>query len=675
MAQDRYKYFRVEVRELLDQLSTGVLDLEKGAATAETTARLLRLAHTLKGAARVVKQREMADGAHAIEEALAPHRESAVSVPRECIDTVLRLIDDIGARATALAPPEALVAAGDAADDIFRNVRTDAAEMDDLLNGVSAAYAQVAALRRPAALAGRARRLVGLLAAPRGLRWQGESGGSYSAPPLVEELRFVADQLARDLSGSVERLERELRQVRDTAERVRLVPADTLFLALERTARDIAQSLGKQVIFEGHGGAVRLDAQLLGIVQSALLQIVRNAVVHGIETEAERSQARKPVQGRVRLEVIGRGRQVIFRCKDDGRGVDLEAVRRVAERKGLLSSTARELDADRILQLLLRGGISTSGSVTEVSGRGIGLDVVRDAADRLGGEVSVTTTAGAGTVVELTVPLSLASLDVLVVEAEQTPVMIPLRAVRRTLRVAPADVAHTPQGQSVVYEGQVIPFLPLSRLLDRTTPAPAPRTWSAVVVESTETVAALGVDRLRGTANVVVAPFSELVPAVPVAMGVSLEADRTPRLVVDPDALVREIRRTDAAPPEPAHPARPILVIDDSLTTRMLEQSILESAGFDVDVVTSAEEALVEAGRKRYALFLVDVEMPGMDGFAFIERVRADPALRDTPAILVTSRDAPADRQRGQDVGAQDYLVKSEFDQDQFLARVRQLVN
>jgi len=448
-----------------------------------------------------------------------------------------------------------------------------------------------------------------------------------------------------------------------------------LFPLLERGARDAAQALGKRMVFEGRGGDVRLDAAVLDAVQGALLQLVRNAAAHGIETVGERLAARKPVDGRICVEVLRRSRHVVFRCSDDGAGVDVEAVRRVARRKGLLNDGQQALDAQGLLALMLHGGLSTSEGVTEVAGRGIGLDVVREAAERLGGHVTLQTTAGCGAALELTVPLSLASLDALTLEADGTVSAIPLDAVRRTLRLAPDQIVTTPQGDTVVFDDGVIPYLALSRLLNgKETPRPK-RAISAVVVAGGGKLAAIGVDRLMTTAKLVLRPLPDLAPASPHIAGVSLDVRGDPQLVLDPEGLVRHAQSAGAPAPAPvASPRAPVLVIDDSLTTRMLEQSILESAGYEVHAAVSAEDGLEQARRCPYALFLVDVEMPGMDGFTFIERTRADPALRDVPAVLVTSRSSPEDRRRGRDVGASAYVVKSEFAQGEFLDRVRELV-
>jgi two-component system chemotaxis sensor kinase CheA len=678
MSKDPYRYFRVEARDLLEQLSRGMLDLEKSVDDAQAVPRLLRLAHTLKGAARVVRQREIADHAHAIEDVLTPLRDLAGAVPREPIDTMLRLLDDIGTRAAALVPApdaESPRSGNPLLEETLRTGRPDIVEMDAVLAGILQAHAQITALRRSQGAAERARDLADLLVQHLSLRrGRGERLAGSPSQSMAEELRAVLGDLGRGLAAGVDRMDRELRQVRDAAEQLRLIASAALFTALERTARDAAQTLGKRVIFEGRGGDVRLDAEVLGLVQGALLQMVRNAVAHGIESEGERTALRKPIEGRVTLDIAREGRRIVFSCTDDGAGVDLDAVRRAAQRKGWLAPATQELGAQALLQLLLRGGISTAKVVTEVSGRGIGLDVVRDAVERLGGDVAVHTAAGQGTTVRLMVPLPIASLEALIVEAEGVVASIPLDAVQRTLRHGAQEIARTAQGDSMVHDGKVIPFISLSRVLQPAAPLRTGRFGSAVIVHGAGALAAIGVDRLLGTASVVLRPLPEFSPATRVVAGASLDVEGNPQIVLDPDGLVSEAQRAGPQPQELEAARVAVLIVDDSLTTRMLEQSILESAGYIVHAAASAEDGLEQARRHRYALFLVDVEMPGMDGFTFIERTRADPALRDVPAILVTSRSSPEDRQRGQEVGAQAYIVKSEFVQAEFLQRVQQLV-
>lgn len=660
MARDPYLYFRAEARELQDDLVKGVLDLEKGGSEAGLVARLLRLAHTLKGAARIVGQREIADRAHAIEELLDPYREASAAPPREAIDGLLRALDEIGGHVADLgADPDTAPDRPPPADEALRMLRAGVAEMDALLEGVTETRTRLEGARRALDGFEDVRRLV-----------DGPNGKRTAA-----DLRAALAGVQQNLSSSIDQVDRELRQLRSGAENLRLIPASALFNLLERTARDVAQSLGKQVGFEARGGEVRLDGHVLGVLQGALVQLVRNAVAHGIETPDRRRTAGKQSEGRIALTIERRGGRIAFACADDGRGLDEEALRRAARVKGI-AIPARP-GAEGLLRLLLVSGLSTAGSVTEVSGRGIGLDIVREAMDRLDGEVAVRSEPGKGTTIELIVPLSVASVGVMQFEADAETFAIPLDAVRRVMRFLPQEIAHTADGEAVTRDGRTIPFAPLSSLLGSTVGRAhraARRPALAVIVEGADGEVALGVSRLAGTTTLVLRPLPDLAPAAPIVAGVSIDADGNPQLVLDPDALAAAARRAALPQAAPEAPPRPVLVIDDSLTTRMLEQSILESAGYRVDAVATAEGGLEAARRGDYGLILVDVEMPGMDGFAFIETIRRDPDLRAIPALLVTSRAAPEDKRRGSEVGAQGYIVKSEFDQGAFLDRIRQLL-
>ncbi len=686
MAKDPYKYFRIEARELLDGLSQGVLELERRAFDPEIVARLLRLAHTLKGASRVVKLVEIARLAHTVEDVLGPYREQG-PVPHDGVEQLLLLLDRIGTQVgqidagLATAGPAAAQPAERLAPAPFATVRVELEEMDLLLEGVTEATVQINSLHREGAAVEHAQHVATLLVEQLSPRRLGTDGPSpltaQRTYALAEELRSSLERLGRSLSGGVEQVSRELAQVRDAANRLRLLPASIIFGPLERAVRDAAQELGRSVTFHPSGGDGRLDAHVLAALRDALLHVVRNAVAHGIEPEAERLAAGKPAAGRVTLEVARRGSAVAFVCRDDGRGVDVEAVKRAAVRAGVLTEDeAAVAGRGEILRLLLRGGLTTTRAVTEVSGRGIGLDVVREAAARLKGEVVLESEAGRGTSLELRVPVSLSSLSALVVEASGVAAVVPLDAVRRTMRLARSEIARASSSDSIVFDGKVIPFLPLAKALRRPMPATQKRShWSVLVVESAGSLAALGVDRLLGATIVVVRPLPSWTDVDPMVLGASLDAEGNPQLVLDPGGLVLAAHAGRGAQAEPVAAIRlPLLVVDDSLTTRMLEQSILESAGYEVDLATSAEEALIKAGARRYGLFVVDVEMPGMDGFGFVARTRTDPSLRDTPAILVTSRGSPEDRRRGEEAGARAYIVKGEFDQGFLLETIRELV-
>ncbi|MGN6106028.1 MAG: response regulator [Kofleriaceae bacterium] len=630
MTGDPYLYFRAEARELVEQLGRGLLELEKRAGDPEPLARLFRIAHTLKGAARIVKHRAIAELAHALETALSPLRDGEAAPGR--LAEAVRLVDGISAEVEALAAPvEAAAPRVSAAELAIPVLRGEAGDLAALLDGLSEIRVQLG------------------------------------------QLRAITD--LRALPARIEQLEREVRRVREDAEQLQLVPARSSFTALERTARDAAAAEGKRVAFVATGGEVRLEAMVLATVHGALVQLVRNAVAHGVEPPGERRAIGKPAEARVSVEVTQRGSRIAFRVADDGRGVDLEAVRAQLRRRGELHGRGETLD--ELLPLLLRGGVSTAPRITELAGRGVGLDVVREAASSLSGEITAETRDGAGTRICLTVPVSLATMAVLVVAAGGREAAVPLAPLRQVARIAADQLMRRGDGLAISHAGEVIPYAPLARLLggDRTAAT------SMLVLEADGQRIALGVDRMLGVQDVVHRARPAGAPIEPIVSGVALADDGRPRPVLDPHELRRAIERLAIAIETRVRPA-PILIVDDSLTTRMLEQSILESAGYDVELASSAEEALERAlagaaahgGRAPYALFLVDVEMPGMDGFRLISELRARPALAEIPVILVTSRNAPEDRQRGAAVGANGYIVKGQFDQVELLALIGTLV-
>lgn len=656
MARDPYRYFRAEARELIDAIGAGVLALERE-ADPTITARLLRAAHTLKGAARVVKQTAIAEAAHAVEELLEPLRVGTASAPRASIERLLGLIDSMNAQLLALEPQAAPVVTVERAPAPERVLRSDPGEVDVLLTGLAEMRVELRGAEGSIAELTRAKQLSDLLAE------QLATSGGQRLRSLAEELRGTLARLERELPRRIEFVEREANQAREVAERLRLTPVGSIFPLLERTARDAAAVLGKQVTFTAAASDARLDTASLGVVRDALVQLVKNAVAHGIASS-----------GAIVVSVVRRGKRLVFACHDDGRGLDLEAIARAAQRKGLLPANARLTPTDA-LGLLLRGGLSTASTVNELAGRGVGLNVVHEAAEQLGGSVRIGA-EGTGTTIELDVPASTSSFEVLLLEVNGSTVSVPLDAVRATLRVTAEEIVHTPQGDALAHRGRLVPFALLGRLL---APGPVarwlPHRLSIVILGDESAGLALGVERLAGTASVLVLQLPELAPTSRLVAGASLDADGTPQIMLDPDSLIAAARADQAGATTPPTVRRlPILVIDDSLTTRMLEQSILESAGYEVDLANSAEEGIVKAGQRRYGVILVDVEMPGIDGFTFVERTRQDPVLREVPAILVTSRDAPEDRRRGEEAGAAAYVVKGEFDQGFLLDTIAHLL-
>lgn len=693
--QDPLKYFRVEAREILEQLQSGLLELERSGVQPQRSQRLLRAAHTLKGAARVVKQLEIANLAHRFEDLLLPVRDVERALSAQEIEALLGIVDAIAARIQELAPAPAgpasppasagrepspsgaTAAALVAQEGPARLVGASLEQLRPLMDGVAELGTQLASARRALPELNRGHRLAEELLERLEPRRMSELGaqGTANLRLLASELLQRLTKVERELPTSLERATRELGQVRDRVDQLQLVAASSIFGTLERTARDAAVSLGKRATFEAQGGELRLESGVLGAVQHALVQAVRNAVAHGIEPLSERHERGKPAQGRVTLDVSRRGRRICFVCRDDGRGVDVNRVRHEAERLGRVAPGGRRPSDAELLDLLLQGGISTTTQVTEVAGRGVGLDLIREALSRVGGTVSLDSRPGAGTSLTLEVPASLAALEVLLVEAGGSVHALPLGSVVRALRISEGDLGLTAEGAGLRFEQQVVPFLPLVRLL-RSSPSSMRerKQWSAVVIQEGDERLALGVDRLLGAESLVARALPDSAELDATVAAVALDVDGNPRLVLDPRGLLEGAKRVTAEPATSTPRQRVVLVVDDSLTTRMLEQSILESAGYEVDLATSGEQGLEKARARRYDLLLVDVEMPGMDGFTVVEQIRADPKLAPTPVVLVTSRVAPADLARGKAAGANAHIAKGEFDQVDFLERIDRLI-
>ncbi|MBI2510967.1 MAG: response regulator [Opitutae bacterium] len=675
-SRDPYKYFRIEARELQENLRRTTDELA-GVDDAARVARLLRLAHTLKGAARVVRLPAISDLAHRIEDVLAPFRDSADSGAAEKQVELRQLIEGIAGHLAEIdRPATAPARPADGASPtsaVLDAVSLQMTEVESALSGVADTSLELAALRQEclgldraceqartvAALTARARLPAGRISIETG------------------ELSGKLEGLRRRMGRRVERIDRDLQRLHADTSRLRLIPVDVLWAYLERAARDAAQAVGKAVRLETWSATPRIDAPVFSIVQEALQHLVRNAVVHGVEPAAARTAAGKRAEGLVRLRIEHESGRLRIVCADDGGGVDVDAVRRAAAAKGKLpAGAAAPLAMDDAVALLLKGGLSTSGTIDEMSGRGIGLEVVTTAVGRLRGGLTVESESRRGTTVTLELPVAFAAVDVLAVASGDVQWLLPVASVRRVVRTEPGAIHGAGDGEELNDAGQAIPYAAIRRLSGRTGRLSRDRLGkiTAVIVQGRDGLAAIGVDRLLGTCEAVVRPLPALARPARFIVGAALDSGRLPRLLVDANELAEAVRRTRAEVSPALAVHAPVLVVDDSLTTRMLEQSILESAGYQVDVAVSGEEALERLHRRRYGLVLVDVEMPGMDGFTLVERLRAEPEWKGIPAILVSSRESREDRARGLQAGAQDYVAKGEFDQRRLLGRIAELL-
>jgi two-component system chemotaxis sensor kinase CheA len=371
-----------------------------------------------------------------------------------------------------------------------------------------------------------------------------------------------------------------------------------------------------------------------------------------------------------------RGDRLAVTVADDGAGLDIEGVRAQLRDRG------REVpDTDReVVRLLFQGGLSTRAEATAISGRGVGLDLVRAALDRVGGVVDVRWTPGAGTTFALDCPLSLATLRVLLAAIGPQPVAIPTMWVERLHRIRLADVKQV-EGRAVIAgEPSPTPLVPLARLLPPLPERPAGDPVPVVVVAAGEQRLALSVDELVAEQEVVVQPVESLGIPMPLVAGGALLGNGRVALVLNPPTVLEAGLGSAGgagpalAPPSPARARPTILVVDDSITTRTLEQSVLDAAGYEVVAAVDGAEAWKLLQERHCDLVVADVEMPRMDGFELCQAIRGSKRLRELPIVLVTAMETPEHRARGLEVGADAYIGKSDFDQQGLLDIIRQLL-
>ena len=401
---------------------------------------------------------------------------------------------------------------------------------------------------------------------------------------------------------------------------------------------------------------------------------MRNAVDHGIEPPDERGAGKETV-ATICLRARQLGSDVIIAVTDDGRGIDLERVREKAARMGFETA---DLTNDEILQLIFRSGLSTTNFVTDMSGRGVGLDVVKTQVEAARGRIEVRSEPGVGSEFRIVVPITLAVLRCLVVEAGGQRFALPFHRVVLSQAHNSASEIQA-EGRSVVWvDDQPVTVSTLTQTLDLSSEGPT--AGPIVVLTDSSRSHAFQVDRLIGQRDVVLKGLSRLLPPLPAVAGAGIEPDGSIFVVLDPPGLIQRARQmkrgvvVDDSMRQIDTPRHRVLVVDDALTVRELQRSILERAGFDVRTAVDGIQALTMLAESPADLVLTDVEMPNLDGFGLTEAIRSLPALANVPILILSSLSSDADRQRGLDVGADGYIVKSGFDESGLLAAVNRLL-
>jgi two-component system chemotaxis sensor kinase CheA len=621
--------FSEEATERIDRMVETLLALESGHAASDAIDSLFRDAHSVKGSAGMVGMEDVHAIAHKMEDSLEGPRERGV-FPPELADTLLRQTDELRRAVTgdgAPAPAQAPAAPAEPEPPQpaeRRTVRMSTDKVDRLFDAVGETVLHN-------------RRLEHLL-----------NGG---AAPQRDDER---------LEGELGQGELLLDELQDSVIQMRTSPLSSISGAYPRAVRDLAAAHDKQVELRITGADTPLDRMILDGISESISHLLRNCVAHGIESPAERERAGKPATGHIELRAGQRGSQVAIEVIDDGRGVAAELIE---------SAQGGHTLAD----VLSEAGFSTAEEVSDVSGRGVGLDAVKAHVESLRGALEVESEPGHGTTVTMLLPLTLALLRVLLLERGGQTFGLGLPSVEEVVTVK--DTMSLGGREALEVRGRSVRLADLADLMGAEA-ADLPERPDAVIVAYSGGRVGVICDRIAGEQEVVVKSLGPLLSTVPGYLGAAIMGDGSVALIVDPAFLIRR-QAGGAARVQGAQPdqASKVLVVDDQFTVRELQRSILEAAGYRVETARDGREALTEVGDSSdIDLVVTDVDMPEMTGIELLRAIREDPRNFSLPVVVVTGRGGAEDRQLGMEAGADAYIVKEEFDQRTLLETVGRLL-
>jgi two-component system sensor histidine kinase and response regulator WspE len=518
---------------------------------------------------------------------------------------------------------------------------------------------------------------------------------SAAAHELLAKARSRAAEDLQSLGEAVESFESFTHSSEDLSNRMhhevlasRMRPLADGIRAFPRLVRDMAREMGKQARFEVEGETTGVDRDLLDRLEAPLNHLIRNALDHGVELPEERRAAGKPLVATIRLDARHRAGMLQIVLADDGRGVDLERLRaRVVERGLTSAAMARQLGEAELLDFLFLPGFTTKDQVTEVSGRGVGLDVVQSMVHSVRGTVRVTTRPGKGTRFILQLPITFSVIRALLVEIAGEPYAFPLSRIDRILRIDRVDV-HQLEGKShVLLDNQLVGLVDATRVLAMPDEGRRRPDDALPVVVASDRTHRFGivVGRFLGERDLRVSPLDARLGKVPNINSYSVLEDGWPVLIVDVEDLVRSIdnllsgRRlgklaAEVAAEHRAHTVKRILVVDDSITVRELERQLLENQGYAVDTAVDGVDGWNAVRSAHYDLVVSDIDMPRMDGIALVRHIKEDARLQSIPVVVVSYKDREEDRIKGLDAGANSYLTKSSFHDQTFLTTIADLI-
>lgn len=690
--------FVEEARDRLKSLGNALVRLEAQPQSAEIIADIFRDAHSLKGSAQMLGFIDISHIAHQLEDLFVAAKRDVRVIDARAFDLVFRSLDLIAARVEELArgktTPEAATdrdAEGEKSAPPPRrrpapgqSLRVAVEKLDSLTHLAPEMVIQsLKASERHTEL----RRVEFSMA-----RLRDRVREARLAPPTrsrVAELGEYADtldsisrrlrSLVTNFSDDQARLTLITEELRQHVIDLTMLPVGTVFDTFPRAVRDLARAFDKEIDLTMTGRETELEKRVIEKIADPLVHLVRNAIDHGLESPEERKRSGKPPAGALLIAAEQQGNRCHITVRDDGRGIDPAALRAAAVRKGLASAAELEQWTNqRLFNLIFEPGFSTRTETTDVSGRGVGMDVVRVVTDSLSGSVRVQSELGRGTTVVLDLPLSLALLRVVLIEVNGEITAVPTSAIRRILHGAAGTLQH---GQVAEIEGESIPIVALTALLGQPASGAATAGTTVLIVETRDGRLGVTVDAVIEEQELVFQELRGPLGDQLTIAGAALLGSGEIVPILDMQALHQRVAQSAGAeiaitsrPSTAARESSAVLVVEDSLVAAEMHRGILAGAGYQVEIAHDGVEALEMLRGRQWDLVITDVDMPNMNGVELTAHLRADPRLRRLPVIIVSSRDSGDHRRTGFDAGADAYLAKGEFDQNQILELVRRFI-
>ncbi|MBK1883907.1 response regulator [Luteolibacter pohnpeiensis] len=724
--------FRIDADNQLTTLSEGLLALGSGVDASSVLEELMRAAHSIKGAARIVNVDAAVGIAHVMEDVfVSAQKNPGARFPQSRIDLMLKgtdllrsVIFDTEPKPTAaeiaefvrkcglpadaeessapaptpkpepakqeLAAQEPQAAEASRSETQTRSVRIGSDNLDRL---VSLAGENRITLNRANRFNKEAEEIAtvqrSLLISLRG--FAETFAGSPQAAEHLEDIRrkiAAAEDLAEQLRLGLDEYSFQISQLGNRlyteALSCRMRPFADCVLSLKRLVRDLSRSLGKPCRLEVRGENTEVDRDILERLESTLTHLIRNALDHGIEPSHIRDAVGKDPQATITISAAHVSGRLVIRLSDDGRGIDPEYIRKEIVARGLISRVAAStLTFAEVMEFLFLPGFSMSNKVTEISGRGVGLDAVRSTAKALRGTIRVHSTLGAGTTFELSTPISQALARCLLVDIAGTPCALPLARIEGVANIPEEETHYTEGRQHCDWNGQRIGLINAAQVLEFEENQPLTSPLSVVIMSEAGKQFGVVVANFLGEEELLLQPLDSELGKIRDLAATSLMADGSPVLVLDDEDFLLSIRtlagegrlrvsKTDKH--EDSDVAKHVLVVDDSLTVRELERKLLTERGYEVTTAVDGMDGLSTLREGKFDMVITDVDMPRMDGIELVEKIRANPHFRDLPVMIVSYKDRQEDRERGLEAGADYYLAKSSFHSDELARMVEQFI-